>query len=98
MHLLNFRSDKIGLKPRTFSFLSENPDDNLKIKFIHWLPHTPYNIKTEIIMPDGTTTHGLGEPELSKLKIGTIIQFERFGFVKLHKKYKDKLEFWFGHN
>jgi len=98
MHLLNFKSDKMGLKPRTYSFISEDPDNNLKTKFIHWIPHSPYNIKVEITMPDGTITKGLGEPELTKLKIGTVIQFERFGFVRLHKKDKDKLEFWFAHN
>jgi len=87
MHLLNFKSTKIGLKPRTYSFISEDPEDNLKTKFIHWLPHTPYNVNV-----------GLGEPELVKLKLGTTIQFERFGFVKLHKKTKDKLEFWFAHH
>ncbi|MEA3248237.1 MAG: glutamate--tRNA ligase [Nanoarchaeota archaeon] len=97
MHLLNFKSDKIGLKPRDYSFLSEEPDNNMKTKFIHWLPHTPYNIKVEAIMPDGSVKKGLGEEGLSKLKVGTVIQFERFGFVKLHKKEKEKLEFWFAH-
>ncbi|MBU2576202.1 MAG: glutamate--tRNA ligase [Nanoarchaeota archaeon] len=98
MHLLNFKSDKIGLKPRTYSFISEDPNNDLETKFIHWLPHSPYNIPTKIMMPDGTVTKGLGEPELAKLKVGTTIQFERFGFVKLHKRTKDKLEFWFAHN
>jgi len=99
MHLLNFKSDRIErLKPRTYSFISENPDNNIKTKFIHWLPATPNNIQVEIIMPDGSTKKGLGEFELEKLKIGTIIQFERFGFVKLHEKEKEKLEFWFTHN
>jgi len=98
MHLLNFKSDIIGLKPRTYSFLSEDPDNELETKFIHWLPHTPYNIKVEIRMDDGSIKIGLGEPELTKLKVGTTIQFERFGFVKLHKRSKDKLEFWFAHN
>ena len=98
MHLLNFKSDKIGFKPRTYSFISENPDDNLKIKFIHWLPHTPYNVKIKVMMPDGTISSGLGEPNLTKLKLGTTIQFERFGFVKLHRKGKEGLEFWFAHN
>ena len=99
MHLLNFKSDKLErLKPRTFSFISENPDNNIKTKFLHWLPATPNNINVEITMPDGTIKKGLGEHELSKLKLGTMIQFERFGFVKLHKKNKDKLEFWFAHH
>jgi glutamyl-tRNA synthetase len=99
MHLLNLRVDNVKkLHPKEYSFISENPDNNLETKFIHWLPHTPYNIKVDVIMPDGTTTSGLGEPELAKLKLGTTIQFERFGFVKLHKKTKDKMEFWFAHH
>ena len=99
MHLLNFKVDSIKrLLPKEYSFLSEEPDNNLKTKFIHWLPHTPYNIKVEVKMPDSSIKQGLGEEELGKLKVGTVIQFERFGFVKLHKKEKDKLEFWLAHN
>ncbi len=102
MHLLNFKSDNVErIKPRTFSFISENPrpptTDHRPPKYIHWLPHSPYNIKVKVRMPDGTMIKGLGESELSKLKVGTIIQFERFGFVKLHKKSKEELEFWFAH-
>ena len=98
MHLLNFKSDNVKrFLPREYSFTSEEPDNNIKTKFIHWLPATPNNINVEIMMDDGTIKKGLGEFELSKLKKGTVIQFERFGFVKLHKKGKDKLEFWFGH-
>ena len=99
MHLLNFKSDNVErMKPRTFSFLSSEPDNNMKTKFIQWLPANADNINIEIIMPDGSTTKGKGEPKLKDLKPGTSIQFERFGFVKLHKKTKDKLEFWFTHN
>ena len=99
MHLLNFKVDNIArLKPKEYSFISEEPNNDLKTKFIHWLPHTPYNIPIELIMPDGSKKKGLGESELEKLKVGSIVQFERFGFVRLHKKEKDKLEFWFAHN
>ncbi|MBT7102406.1 glutamate--tRNA ligase [archaeon] len=99
MHLLNFKSDNVErMKPRTFSFLSSEPDNDIKTKFIQWLPANVDNINVEIIMPDGSTIKGKGEPKLKDLKLGTTIQFERFGFVKLHKKSKDKLEFWFTHN
>jgi glutamyl-tRNA synthetase len=99
MHLLNFKSDNVKrLLPREYSFISEDPDNNIKTKFLHWLPATPYNIEVGIRMPDGEIQKGLGESELGKLKEGTAIQFERFGFVKLYKKSKDKLEFWFTHN
>ncbi len=40
----------------------------------------------------------LTENDLEKLKIGDTIQFERFGFCRLHKKEKENLEFWFAHN
>ena len=103
MHLLNFKSENIlKIKPRTFSFISEKPlpptSYSLPTKYLQWLPAEANNINTEITMPDNSKTKGLGEPELSKLKIGTTIQFERFGFVKLHAKQKDKLQFWFTHN
>jgi glutamyl-tRNA synthetase len=99
MHLLNFKSDNVQrMKPRTFSFLSSEPDNNIKTKFIQWLPAKADNVKVEIIMPDGSTVKGKGEPELRNLKPGAKIQFERFGFVKLYKKEKEKLEFWFTHN
>jgi len=99
MHLLNFKSDNVErIKPRTFSFISSNPDNELKTKFLQWLPANQPNINVEIIMPDGTTTKGQGEPELKNLLTGSVIQFERFGFVRLHKKLKDKIEFWFAHN
>jgi len=98
MHLLNFKSYKVGLSPRKYSFVSEEPDGDPGTKFIHWLPHSPYNIKTKVVMDDGRIVRGLGEAELEKLKVGAIVQFERFGFVRLHKRSKDELEFWFAHS
>jgi len=98
MHLLNFRSEQVlAIKPREFSFISEEPTNDLQTKFIHWLPANADNIKTEVRMPDNFIIKGLGEPELKKLKVGAIIQFERFGFVRLRKKEKDRLEFWLAH-
>ena len=101
MHLLNFKSGEVGkIRPRDFSFVSEDPDNDLETKFIQWLPANAENVDTKIRMDDGTIIHGLGESALKKLKVGDIIQFERFGFVRLHKKKKEdgkeKVEFWFG--
>jgi glutamyl-tRNA synthetase len=98
MHLLNFKSDVVGIKPRTYSFLSEEPDLDLKTKFLQWLPHSPNNLKVKIRMDNGRMVEGLGEADLFKLKVGDMIQFERFGFVRLYRKGKDSLEFWFAHN
>ena len=98
MHLLNFRSEQLlKTKPRTFSFISEDTDKNLDVKFIQWLPANDDNIVTKIRMDDGSMITGIGEPELANLKIGDQVQFERFGFVKLYKKNPGELEFWFTH-
>ena len=105
MHLLNFETDQILItKPRLFSFISELPDKNLEVKYLQWLPADKENsnklAKVIIRMPDNSIITGLGDNELLKLKPGTNIQFERFGFCCLHKLNKSKkiIEFWFAHN
>ena len=37
-------------------------------------------------MDDATILKGIAESNIKKLKLNEIIQFERFGFVKLEKK------------
>jgi glutamyl-tRNA synthetase len=96
MHLLNFKETRTAsFKPQEFSFVSEDADKELKAKMIQWLPINPDNIKIKVRMPDGKIVEGIGEPALAELKEGAQVQFERFGFVKLYKKTKDELEFWF---
>jgi glutamyl-tRNA synthetase len=96
MHLLNFKAIQINtLRPTEFSFISTDPSPDLKSKLIHWLPRDTNNIDVTIMMPDGKTIIGKGEEALRQLKEKETIQFERFGFVKLYKKNKDKLEFFF---
>lgn len=99
MHLLNFKSDKVvRLKPRTFSFISENPDEKLKVKFMQWLISKEKNIPVRIMLPSGVYKEGLGEPRLRDIDEWETVQFERVGFAKLYKKTKDRLDFWFAHN
>ncbi|MCK4996689.1 glutamate--tRNA ligase [Candidatus Pacearchaeota archaeon] len=98
MHLLNFKADNTErIRISTLSYVSTEPKPDLKPKYIQWLPADVENIDVEIMMPDGTYIYGKGEPALRRLKTGTAIQFERFGFVNLYKKSKDKYEFWFAH-
>ena len=67
-------------------------------KIIHWLPHDKNLVKIEILMPDKSIKKGLAEPSLKDLKVGESVQLVRTGFVKLDKKEKSKLVFWFTHN
>jgi glutamyl-tRNA synthetase len=50
--------------------------------FIHWLPEG-VGIEAEVVMPDATTVRGLAEPGCEGLSVDEMIQFERFGFVRV---------------
>ena len=88
LHLYNVNIPKTGKKAEFTSI------ENKPISKIQWVSD---GIKVKIMMDDATWTTGLGERALKDLKIGEVVQFERFGFVKLDKKSKTGLEFWFTH-
>jgi len=63
---------------------------------IHWLPaggHVP----AKVLMPDATTISGVVEKSAASLPAGTILQFERFGFVRLDRIENGIAHFWFAH-
>src|SRR3989344_3717157 len=88
MHLFNFCNKE---------FVSHDFDSSLNAKLIHWLPVSKGLVKVKVLMENNKYISGLAEPDTKKLKIGDIIQFERFGFVRLDKKSKSYLEFWWLH-
>ncbi len=88
MHLLNFKNNK---------FISLDLDDKLKAKLIHWLPVSKDLVNIEVLMEDGKVMKGLGEKDLKNVKLGEVIQAERNFFMKLDKKEKNKLVFWYSH-
>ncbi|MEM2081372.1 MAG: glutamate--tRNA ligase [Candidatus Bathyarchaeia archaeon] len=55
-----------------------------KAKLIHWIPKGE-EIPCQVVMPDATVTRGVAESDCKKLKPYTIIQFERFGFVRVDR-------------
>lgn len=73
-------------------------DDENKAGVIHWLPSDSTQIVTvEIVMPDASILSGIAEKHIESLQIGDIIQFERFGFCRLHSIIDGKRVFWFAH-
>ena len=53
-------------------------------KIIHWVPSDTFK-HVNIVMPAGQMKKGIAEESVKELKNGDIVQFERFGFVKIHK-------------
>jgi len=69
-------------------------------KIMHWLPAYG-NVDIEILMDDASIINGVAEHNIRRLKVGEIIQFERFGFCRLDKieksHGKEIFKFWFTH-
>lgn len=86
LHLYNIKMEKGKVK-----------FDSLENKPIHKINWVSENVKVKVLMPDGKWIEGLGEKAIKDLKVGQIIQMERFGFVRYDKKTKEGYEFWFAH-
>ncbi len=97
MEAFNIEITKVTKDTAESKFASRELEDarKKKAKLIHWAcPHD--KIKAKVISPDGTI-EGYGEPDLKNLKVDDIIQFERFGFVRLDEIKDDEMIFYFTH-
>ncbi len=94
MDCLNFRKEG---KKFLFDSLEYEKYREKGEKIMHWLPVSNDLVKVEVLMPDASVKKGLGEAGISKLKVGSICQFERFGFVRLDSADKGAYKFWFTH-
>ena len=69
-------------------------------KIMHFLPAYG-NVDIDILMNDASTINGVAEHNIRHLKVGEVIQFERFGFCRLDsvEKHhgKELYKFWFTH-
>ncbi len=97
MHLFNFKTDNSVMRGKELSFISKEPDKNLKARYMHWVSDNKIDVKVRLA--SGFVVKGFGERALLKLKEGDVIQFERFGFARLYKLDKKNRvgEFWFAH-
>jgi glutamyl-tRNA synthetase len=66
------------------SFVSESYEDVRKTKaqLIHWVP-LGEEYPCRVVMPDASVVEGMAESACKKLKPTSVIQFERFGFVRV---------------
>jgi len=88
----------IEIEGETVNFISKSFEDarEKKMRIIQWVPSQD-NINAKIIMDDASKINGLCEADCKNLKKGDIVQFERFGFVRLDEIVNDELIFYFAH-
>ena len=96
MDCLNFRKEG---KRFVFHSLDYEAYKKEGHKIIHWLPAEDRKrlVKVDVLMDDNTTREGLAEDALRKIEVGTVVQFERFGFVRLDEDSEGSMVFWWGH-
>jgi glutamyl-tRNA synthetase len=63
--------------------------------FIHWLTEGN-SVEAEVVMPDASTAKGRAEKLASELDVDAMLQFERFGFVRVDSK--KPLRFYYAHD
>ena len=62
---------------------------------IHWVPSDD-SVPIEVVIENGEISKGLGEPECINLSEGAVVQFERYGFVKVDRL-KPTITVYFAH-
>ncbi len=86
MGLFNIQIEEINPDKVKAKIHSETYEEAKKLhaRLIHYIP-TETGIPTTVLMPDGSTVKGLAEDSCRMVKISEVIQFERFGFVRVDK-------------
>jgi glutamyl-tRNA synthetase len=86
MELFNITIDKKKGDSIEATFASETYEEVRKTKtqLIHWIPKNE-TLPCEVVMPNATINEGIAESACKNLKQNAVIQFERFGFVRIDK-------------
>ena len=84
MELFNVKIENASADSAEAVFASESYEDVRKAKaqLIHWVPMGE-EYPCRAVMPDASVVEGMAESACKKLKPTSVIQFERFGFVRV---------------
>ncbi len=84
MELFNIRIEEKTTHFADATFVSESYEDAKKAKaqLIQWIP-VGNGMPCQVVMPDASIAQGIAESVCKQLKPNVIIQFERFGFVRI---------------
>ncbi|MFH0978310.1 MAG: glutamate--tRNA ligase [Candidatus Woesearchaeota archaeon] len=94
MDCLNFKKVKSKF---VFDSLEHSKYKDSGKKIMHYVPANLDVVKVEVLMPDASVVKGIAEPEVKNLKVGSQVQFERFGFVRLDSIKDGVYHFWYTH-
>jgi len=97
MELFNVKIEKASVYASEAVFSSEAYEDAKKSKaqLIQWVP-IGEDLPSRVVMPDASILEGACEAACKNLKQDDIVQFERFGFVRIDNTNK-KLTAYYAH-
>jgi len=97
MELFNVKIESVNADSLEASFASEAYEEarKAKAKLIHWIPKGE-EFPCQVVMPDAAVNNGMAESACKKLKPDAVIQFERFGFVRVDEN-NEKLTVYYAH-
>jgi len=97
MDLFNFRVERVERSLVQATFLGESYEEarRLGAPLIHWIP-VDSGFPCEVVMSDASVAEGVAEDACRVLEPDEIIQFQRFGFVRVDGVNK-KLTAYFAH-
>jgi len=97
MELFNVKIERVNSGSLEASFASEAYEEarKAKAKFIHWILEGA-EFPCQVVMPNATVNEGVAESACKKLKPDAVIQFERFGFVRVDEN-NAKLTAYYAH-
>ncbi|MGC8997788.1 MAG: glutamate--tRNA ligase [Candidatus Bathyarchaeia archaeon] len=86
MELFNIKIERVEAYCVEASFASESYEEAKRAEapLIHWVP-MGMDMPCQVVMPDATVAEGIAEKACKDLKPNDIVQFERFGFVRIDK-------------
>jgi len=86
MELFNIEVKAVSSSQVSAVFYSESYGDakRLNAPLIHWLPNENL-LPCNVVMPDNTIVSGFTEPSIKTSRVDEVVQFERFGFVRIEK-------------
>jgi len=84
MELFNIKVKSVNAYSAEAYFISESYKEarEAKVQLIHWIP-VGEDMPCQVVMPEATLAEGIAESICKRLKPNNLIQFERFGFVRI---------------
>ncbi len=96
MGLVNIEVTKVGKKAEAkFQSKEHQVAKDKGATFVHWVTEEE-SVYAEVVMPDASVAKGRAEKRCSKLQVDNMIQFERFGFVRVDSR--EPLRFYYAHD